>query len=107
MTYPSNDLQDKQAWCIAGEESEDAFIRNQGFDQVTVLPNPAKNSDKFTHDMQMLFPADLKTIRSAWRLSKSMFGLDPKYAISLNRKDVIRYNKLYPNIIIVFDIDME
>ena len=32
--------------------------------------------------------------------------LTPKYAISLNRKDVERYNKLYPNIVIVFDIEM-
>ncbi len=82
------------------------FIRNQGFDRVVVLPNVEKARDKYTHDMRISFPSDLKTVRSSWIHSQRMFGLDPKYAISLNRKDVVRYNDLYPNIIIVFDIEM-
>ncbi len=106
MTSRSKDLQDKEAWCAAGEVDEGNFIRNQGFDRVVVLPNVEKARDKYTHDMRISFPSDLKTVRSSWIHSQRMFGLDPKYAISLNRKDVERYNKLYPNIVIVFDIEM-
>lgn len=100
------DLQDKQSWCELGELEEGNFLKSQDFHLVNVLPNVAKANDKFTHDMRISFPSDLKTIRTKWRLSQEMFDIDPKYAISLNKKDIVRYQQLYPNIIIVFDIEI-
>jgi len=99
-------LQDKEFWCETGEFDEDNFLERNDFHLVNILPNEAKSNDKFTYDMRISFPSDLKTVRTAWRFSQEMFGINPKYAVSLNRKDVERYNELYPNIIIVMDIKL-
>ena len=101
------DLQDKQAWCDLGELEEGNFLERQDFHLVHVLPNVTKDVDKYAHDMRISFPADLKTIRSSWRKSQELFGIQPKYAISINKKDVDRYNDLYPNMIIILDIEIE
>ena len=101
------DTEDKDTWCDLGEDEERNFLKAQDFHLVNFMPNPEKDNDKYTQDLRVSFPSDLKTVRTAWRRSQEMFGLDPSYAISLNRKDVERYNRLYPNIIIVFDIDMD
>lgn len=105
MPSASLDLQDKDFWCEAAELDEDNFIKIDDFHLIDLLPNRDKSTDKFTYDIRLSFPADLKTIRSAWIFSQRMFGISPRYAVSLNRKDVERYNELYPNIIIVMDIE--
>ena len=66
--------------------------------------NPAKGQDKFAHDLIMGVPADLKSCRTPWRESASLFGIDSDYAVSLNDKDVVRYRELYPTINIIFDV---
>jgi len=49
-------------------------------------------------------PCDLKTLTTPWIYSERMFGIPPTYAISINRKDLRRYYQLYPNIIIILDV---
>lgn len=48
--------------------------------------------------------ADLKTQNTPF-FTAGRYGLDPRFAITFNRKDYERYKKLYPEIVIYFWID--
>jgi len=96
--------EDKLKWCEYGEETERNFINTFSNEQVVVELNPEKVTNKFTHDFIITLPADLKTIRTRFRTS-GRYGIASTSAITLNKKDVDRYSELYPNIIIIFDID--
>jgi len=95
--------QDKAWWCKHGEELERVFL-DRRFDRVKIKRNPDKDGDPFTYDMVMQGPCDLKTITTPWRKSMEFWGIDPRNAVSINRKDLRRYAKLYPEIMIVFDV---
>jgi hypothetical protein len=98
------DNQDKQAWCAVGELAEVKFagplLPNGG----ALMLNPAKKLDKYTHDLFITLPSDLKTIRTRFNTAHR-YEIDPKSAITLNVKDILRYKNHYPTIIIVFDVD--
>ena len=96
---------DKQKWCEHGRELEDEFVLRQRFVDVLIGINPDKNSNPFTYDMRIDLPCDLKSTKTPWRKAQEMFGIDPRYAVSINQKDLRRYARLYPNIVIVFDVD--
>lgn len=98
--------EDKRSWCKLGEEHERDFLIRLFNSGVSMIQNPAKKHDKFSHDFFGMFPLDLKTVRTEFRTA-GRYGVDPKYAVTLNLKDVERYRKLYPNMIIVFDVMME
>ena len=102
MKHISNE--NKIKWCEYGEETEKSFIDTFSNDQVVVKLNPEKAINKFTHDFVITLPADLKTVRTRFRTS-DRYGVPSTSAITLNKKDVDRYSNLYPNIIIIFDID--
>lgn len=96
---------DKQAWCEHGRMLEDEFVLRQRFDDVLIGINPAKDDNPFTYDMRIDMPCDLKSAKTPWRKSWEMFGIDPRHAVSINQKDLRRYARLYPNIVILFDVD--
>ena len=96
---------DKQKWCEHGRELEDEFVLRQRFVDVLIGINPDKDSNPFTYDMRIDLPCDLKSTKTPWRKAQEMFGIDPRYAVSINQKDLRRYARLYPNIVIVFDVD--
>jgi hypothetical protein len=96
---------DKQKWCEHGRELEDEFVLRQRFVDVLIGINPDKDSNPFTYDMRIDLPCDLKSTKTPWRKAQEMFGIDPMYAVSINQKDLRRYARLYPNIVIVFDVD--
>ena len=96
---------DKQKWCEHGRELEDEFVLRQRFVDVLIGINPDKDNNPFTYDMRIDLPCDLKSTKTPWRKAQEMFGIDPKYAVSINQKDLRRYARLYPNIVIVFDVD--
>jgi len=96
--------EDKDSWCSLGEEQEHLFLRQNTFDGVEFNLNSDKEHDKFTHDFTMTVPCDLKTIRTSWRTAEEKFGIPNRYAISINRKDVERYQSLYPNIFLILDV---
>ena len=96
---------DKQKWCEHGRELEDEFVLRQRFIDVLIGINPDKDSNPFTYDMRIDLPCDLKSTKTPWRKAQEMFGIDPRYAVSINQKDLRRYARLYPNIVIVFDVD--
>ena len=94
---------DKQKWCEHGRELEDEFVLRQRFVDVLIGINPDKDSNPFTYDMRIDLPCDLKSTKTPWRKAQEMFGIDPMYAVSINQKDLRRYARLYPNIVIVFE----
>jgi hypothetical protein len=100
------DTENKQAWCDKyGTEAEFSFSigRMHDIGHPTFL-NPAKRTDKYTHDLFTIFQTDLKTVRTPLFRARELFGIDPQYAVTFNVKDGIRYAKLYPNIIVIFDV---
>ena len=99
-----DDLNDKKSWCREGLRLEEQFIQCQNFTDVSIQMNPSKAGDPFTYDMRINMPCDLKTITTPWVHSEKMFGIPSAYAISINRKDLRRYYRLYPNIVIVMDV---
>lgn len=98
--------QDKQWWCDLGVELEHEFIKRE-FSQAGVKMNPSKSGDPYTHDFIIGLPCDLKTVRTPWKKSHEFWGIDPRNAVSINRKDLIRYARLYPNIVIIFDVQFD
>lgn len=96
--------EDKDVWCRRGEEAEQRFAGPALPCGGAVFANPAKLHDKYTHDLFIVLPADLKTIRTQFRTA-SRYGIPPESAITVNKKDIDRYMSLYPHIVLVFDID--
>jgi len=100
------DTEDKFAWCEQyGDVVESAFCVNRLYDLgLSGYMNPEKKTNKYSHDMFMVFQSDLKTVRTPLYKAKELFNIDPQYAVTFNLKDAERYKKLYPNIAVVFDV---
>ena len=98
------DNEDKKAWCDAGALAEKDFVATNRLIGWGISMNPAKQKDVYTHDLIGVLPMDLKSIREPWRKSQELFGIPPEYAISINLKDLKRYDELYPNIIVILDV---
>ena len=69
----------------------------------SLASNPARDENKYAHDALLLMPADIKTIATEFRTA-DRYGIDPARAITLNQKDVRRYESEYPVFAIVFNI---
>lgn len=98
--------EDKLAWCEKyGEEAEHEFaVKRLHQLGIPGFVNPAKLTDKFTHDLCGIFQADLKTVRTPLFKANELYGIPAQYAVTFNEKDAIRYKKNYPNILVIFDI---
>jgi hypothetical protein len=99
--------EDKRFWVEAGREKECEFVAR-------VLPalgfngdlNPAKKADPFAADLIVHgHLADLKCQRTPFFKAREVFGIDPRYAVTFNRKDYERYCEHYPSLDIYFWID--
>ena len=99
--------EDKEAWCRLGETQEIDFVANRKFRGTALKINPKKKTDKYSHDFRLNVGGDLKTITTEWVYSERMFGIPHPYAISINEKDLTRYMNLYPNILLILDIQFE
>jgi hypothetical protein len=99
------DNEDKKSWCQAGELAEKDFVATNKLVGWGLAVNPNKHDDIYTHDLVGMVPMDLKSIREPWRKSQQLFGIPSDYAISINLKDLRRYAELYPNIIIILDVE--
>jgi len=98
------DLQDKSAWVKYGGALEKPFVEQAEIEGWRLAINPGKEANPYTHDLVALIPSDLKTMDTQWKHSQKMFGIPPEYAVSINTKDFVRYERLYPNIIIILDV---
>lgn len=100
--------EDKQAWCRAGEGWEREFVETRlPFFNLEGGINPQKDNDRYTHDLQLTFPSDLKSVSTPLFKARELYGIDPQYAVTFNVKDARRYWRLYPNIIVVFDVNWQ
>ena len=106
MNLDLSSTENKLDWCKAGEIAENNFLAKMLKARIGIFANPAKSTDPYTHDMYMVLPADLKTCRTPFRTS-DRYGFDPKTAITIDKKDIDRYSKLYPNIMVIFDVSYE
>jgi hypothetical protein len=102
MTGPHNE--DKVAWCRIGEDRERGFLTRR-FRGCEFTLNPEKVVNKYAHDLLVSQPCDLKSITTRFRMAESLYGVPSRSAVTINRKDLRRYADLYPNIVIVLDID--
>ena len=98
------DNQDKKSWCDYGDDCEKQFLVKSFDTGLSFFRNPAKTENKYTHDYFGVFPVDLKTIRTRFNTA-DRYGISPSHAVTINRKDLKRYEDLYPNIILILDID--
>ena len=105
-TSPASN-EDKLAWCQHGLDMEHRFIGERGsaFSEVSIKMNPSKESDPYAYDMVIAVPCDLKTTKTPWRLAHELYGIESDYAVSINRKDLVRYWKMYRNIILLLDVN--
>jgi hypothetical protein len=100
------ETENKLDWCNGAEIQERMFAVSRLFDlSLTGYINPQKKTDKFTHDLFVNFPVDLKSVQTPLFKAQDLYGIDPQYAITFNEKDFKRYKSLYPNIIVIFDIN--
>lgn len=100
------DLQAKKIWCKDGEKIEEAFVNKFGI-ELNLIINPEKIENPYAPDLiyrgsQL---ADLKTQNTPFFKAKSLYGIDPSYAVVFNRKDAVRYYQKYKGIIIYFWIE--
>lgn len=100
------DTENKKEWCASAIPQENAFAVNRLFDLgLSGNINLAKRQDVYTHDLFISFPSDLKSVQTPLFKAQELFGIDPQYAVTFNKKDAMRYRDKYPNIIVVFDIN--
>lgn len=95
--------EDKSYWVKHGSNAEAQFAGPVFQSGCAVIANPAKLNDIYSHDLFLMVPADLKTIRTPFRTA-DRYGISSRTAITINRKDIERYEKYYPHIVLVFDI---
>lgn len=102
-----HDLQDKSKWCKDGEKIEEAFVRIYG-EKLGLIINPEKKTNAFAPDLFNLNTkrrGDLKLQSTPFFKAKSLYGIDPTYAVVFNLKDKLRYEKEYPEIEIYYWIN--
>ena len=102
-----HDTEDKGAWCKHGEVKEKLFVSRLFDTGASVLLNPAKSTDPYTHDLFLMLQCDVKNCTTPFRTAFEKFGIQPSDAVTLNVKDVERYKEKYPNICIIFDVNHE
>jgi len=101
-----HDTEDRDWWYIHGEKLEESFValcrERLGMDAHI---NPAKARYKTAPDLIVDGAiSDLKTQNTPFFMA-GRYSLDPRFAVTFNRKDYERYKRLYPDIVIYFWLD--
>lgn len=99
------DLQQKQVWCKDGEDLENSFLQQYG-ERLNLKLNEAKHKNPTVPDFIDIRTngyVDLKSQTTPFFQSRK-YRVPPQYAVTLNKVDVDRYYKLYPEIIVLFHV---
>lgn len=101
-----HDTEDRGWWHLHGQELEKRFV---GLCKtklnLDIRINPEKSHDVYAPDLLVNGAiADLKTQNTPF-FTASQYGIEPRYAVTFNRKDYERYKTLYPEIVIYFWLD--
>lgn len=81
-----HDLQDKSRWCKDGEKIEEAFVRQFG-EKLGLIINPEKNLNPYAPDLLNVTNGklgDLKLQSTPFFKAKSLYQIDPTYAVVFN-----------------------
>lgn len=101
-----HDTEDRGWWYIHGERLEERFVsicRDRL--KIDAMINPEKARDRTVPDLVVEGElADLKTQNTPF-FTAGRYRMDPRFAITFNRKDYERYKTLYPGIAIYFWLD--
>ncbi len=105
MSFQKHDTEDKAWWVEEGANQEERFViqcrEKFGIDAVI---NPVKKDDKFSPDIIVNGKlSDLKTQTTPFFTSKN-YKCDPRFTVTFNRKDYVRYKSKYPFLSIVFHV---
>ncbi|WP_240738325.1 HD domain-containing protein [Deinococcus fonticola] len=104
-----HDTEDRPYWYEHGERQEQEFLKLAAQHHLPVRLNPAKASDKTAIDLLLTLPggqevpADLKTQNTPF-FTAARYGKNPGRAVTLNDKDIRRYERLYPDAVILFHV---
>lgn len=101
-----HDTEDKNWWYMHGEKLEEQFITLcQERLKIDAEINPEKAIDNTAPDLIVEgIIADLKTQNTPF-FTAGRYKIDPRYAVTFNRKDYERYKTKYPDIVIYFWLD--
>ena len=111
------DTSNKMTWVQLGETMENEFLRRR-FEGVLFSINPSREKRpwrqglKWEHDFivqtgKLVRPCDLKSVRTPFRNAMDWFEMTPAELVTINEKDIVRYKRLYPKIVIAFDVNHE
>jgi hypothetical protein len=104
-----HNTEDKGWWVIEWAKQEQLFVAQ-------VCPalglaaaiNPAKQHNRYAPDIVVDGRvADLKSQQTPFFKARVLYNLDPQYVVTFNRKDYLRYQRLYPTIMIYFWLDWQ
>jgi len=104
-SVPHN-TEDKNWWLLHGVGLENRFIRicNEKLN-LDALINPEKKNNPYAPDLIVNKRiADLKTQNTPF-FTSTRYKIEPRFAVTFNRKDYERYKTLYPDIDIYFWVD--
>jgi|TARA_R110000737_G_scaffold298392_1_gene305204 hypothetical protein len=98
-----HDTEDRAWWWKHGETLEAAFVEfGQDWLDLDIQINPGKSTTPTLPDLLVDGKiADLKTQETPFFTSHAC-GLDPRYTVTLNLKDVRYYRESYPDIVLYF-----
>ena len=104
-----HDTEDKNWWVIHGADREQTFVKEIcpkiGL-QATI--NPQKAVDPYSFDLVVGGnKADLKCQETPFFVAGPKYGISAKYAVTFNKKDLLRYQELYPDIEIYYWVNWQ
>jgi hypothetical protein len=96
--------EDKGWWVEAWRAAEDVFVENVApYLGLAAAINPTKASDPYAPDLIVAGSlADLKCQSTPFFRARELYGLDPRFVVTFNRKDYERYRELYPEVVVYF-----
>ncbi len=94
--------EDKGWWVEAWKDAEVVFVDSVApYLGLEAQINPAKALDAYAPDLIVGGSlADLKCQSTPFFRARDLFGLDPRFAVTFNRKDYERYSTRYPDIVV-------
>lgn len=97
-----HNTEDKSWWVQHGLKLEREFIVKCNQLGIDAKMHPNKENNKYHADLLVQNRiSDLKC-QSTPFFTAARYGFDPQYTVTLNEKDLTRYQRLYPNILIFF-----
>ena len=102
---------DKEDWIEYGTVCEGQFVERVSNllaqNHIKSFINPEKlnkPNGKYAYDLCIQLPCDLKTRTTVFWSSEKHGFKDYEYVVTLDVHDINRYNKIYPHLIIIFDV---